>query len=90
MTNANRLATILAIPIIAILAEPIRRQVQNILDRRFYRQKYDAERTMEEFIDGLRDDVNLQSLSDRLQTMVQETLQPEEISLWLYTPRKKE
>ena len=60
-----------------------------MIDRRFYRQKYDAEKTLEEFIDGLRDDVDLQSLSNRLQSMVQETLQPEEISLWLYTPRKK-
>ena len=89
MTNSNRLATILAIPIIAILAEPIHKQVQNLIDRRFYRQKYDAEKTMEEFIAGLRDDVNIQSLSNRLQTMIQETLQPEEISLWLYKPRKK-
>jgi hypothetical protein len=89
MANSNRLATILAIPIIAILADPIRKRVQNVIDRRFYRQKYDAEKTMEDFIAGLRDDVNIQSLSERLQTMVQETLQPEEISLWLYTPRKK-
>jgi hypothetical protein len=89
MTNSNRLATILAIPIIAILAEPIHKQVQNIIDRRFYRQKYDTEKTLEEFIAGLRDDVNIQSLSNRLQAMVQETLQPEEISLWLYKPRKK-
>jgi hypothetical protein len=89
MTNSNRLATILAIPIIAILAEPIHKQVQNLIDRRFYRQKYDAEKTLEEFTAGLRDDVNLQSLSDRLQMMVQETLQPEEISLWLYKPKKK-
>ncbi len=90
ITNSNRLATILAIPIIAILAEPIHKQLQNVIDRRFYRQKYDAEKTLEEFIAGLRDDVNLQSLSERLQAMVQETLQPEDISLWLYTPRKKE
>jgi hypothetical protein len=90
ITNSNRLATILAIPIIAILAEPIHRQLQNAIDRRFYRQKYDAEKTLEEFIAGLRTDVNLLSLSERLQTMVQETLQPEEVSLWLYTPRKKE
>ena len=89
MTNSNRLATILAVPLIAILAEPLHKQVQNMIDRRFYRQKYDAEKTLEEFIDGLRDDVDLQSLSNRLQSMVQETLQPEEISLWLYTPRKK-
>jgi hypothetical protein len=89
MTDSNRLATILAIPIIAILADPIRKRVQNTIDRRFYRQKYDAEKTMEEFIAGLRDDVNIQSLSNRLQTMIQETLQPEEISLWLYKPRKK-
>lgn len=90
ITNSNRLATILAIPIIAILAEPIHRQLQNAIDRRFYRQKYDAEKTLEEFIAGLRTDVNLLSLSDRLQAMVQETLQPEDVSLWLYTPRKKE
>jgi hypothetical protein len=83
MGEQSPLVVVLSTLVIAALFTPLRRRVQSFVDRRFYRQKYDAQRTLDAFAATLRDEVDLDRMTGELVAVVEKTIQPEQIGLWL-------
>jgi hypothetical protein len=83
-TGESDVAVVLSTLLIAALFLPIRRRVQNIIDHRFFRRKYDAEKTLEAFAATVRNETNLDALTAELLRVIQETMQPESLSIVLF------
>jgi hypothetical protein len=74
--------------LIAALFAPLRRRIQDFIDRRFFRQKYDAQRVLAQFSQSARDEVELEALTAELERAVHETVQPQIFNIWLRKERR--
>ena len=84
--SSGQVATVVSTLAVAALFTPLRHRVQDLIDRRFYRRKYNAEQALAEFAAVVRNNADIHLVSDQLTRAIQETVQPEHASLWLKAP----
>jgi hypothetical protein len=90
LTQNSQLAVVFSTLGTAALFVPLRRRIQAGIDRRFYRSRYDTEKILEAFSSSLRDQVDLDQLCDRLLVVVEDSMHPEHVSLWMVEPKDSE
>ncbi len=82
-TQGNQVITVVSTLAIAALFVPLRNRIQNLIDKRFYRKKYDAQQVLSDFANTVRDETDLEKLTGKLIEVVHETMQPASVSVWL-------
>ena len=87
LLRGNQLAIFASTLLIGLLFKPLHDRTKALIDRRFYRRKYDAARTLAAFSATVRDEVDLNQLCTKLEAVVEETMQPTHVSLWLCLPK---
>ena len=85
----SEVTTVLSTLAIAALFVPLRNKIQEVVDRRFYRKKYDAQQVLSDFANTVRDETDLEKLTSRLVQVVNDTMQPKSVSVWLKTTERK-
>jgi hypothetical protein len=83
----SELATVASTLMIAALFTPLRHRIQNLIDKRFYRRKYDAAKVLAAFATTVRDETHLERLTGELLRVLDETMQPESRRVWLASPK---